>query len=63
MKDSFVAIGAGSCLGRTCMKWNSDGELSPLDLALVMARLTQVDQELTVLPQHSGMVTACRASR
>jgi hypothetical protein len=59
MGDFSVAIGAGTCLGRTCMKWSPDGDLSPLDLALVMARLTQVDQELTVLPQHSVMVKAC----
>ncbi|MFN6338107.1 MAG: hypothetical protein ACK41W_05175 [Cyanobacteriota bacterium] len=40
------------------MKWSLDGDLSPLDLALVMGRLAQVDQELTVLAHHSVMVTA-----
>lgn len=39
----------GSCLGRTCMKWGSDGELSALDLCLVLERLAQVDQEVTSL--------------
>lgn len=58
MGDSTVATGAGTCLGRTCLKWTSDGELSPLDLALVMGRLAQVDQELAVLPMPNLEVTA-----
>lgn len=62
MGDFTVAIGAGSCLGRTCMEWSSDGELSPMDLALVLGRLAQVDQELALLPQHNLEVTACRSS-
>jgi len=28
-----------SCLGRTCLKWSADGELSALDLGLVLERL------------------------
>lgn len=35
-----------TCLGRTCLKWSSDGELTSVDLLLVMERLAQVDQEL-----------------
>lgn len=58
MGDSTLAVSANSCLGRTCLKWSPDGELSPLDLALVMGRLAQVDRELTVLAHHSVMVTA-----
>lgn len=38
-----------SCLGRTCLKWQADGELTPLDLRLVLERLAQVDQDATVL--------------
>jgi hypothetical protein len=38
-----------SCLGRTCLKWSADGELTALDLGLVLERLAQVDQELTGL--------------
>ena len=38
-----------TCLGRTCMKWSSDGELTALDLCLVLERLAQVDQEVTGL--------------
>jgi hypothetical protein len=36
-----------TCLGRTCLKWGSDGELTTVDLLLVLARLAQVDQEVT----------------
>jgi len=28
-----------TCLGRTCLKWGVDGELSALDLCLVLKRL------------------------
>jgi len=42
-----------TCLGRTCLKWGVDGELSTLDLCLVLKRLAQVDSELTRLPQDS----------
>jgi hypothetical protein len=31
------------------MKWSSDGELTALDLCLVLERLAQVDQEVTGL--------------
>jgi hypothetical protein len=39
-----------------------DGELSSLDLALVMGRLAHVDQELAVLPLHNLGITACPLS-
>ena len=39
---SPITINSSSCLGRTCMKWGIDGELSALDLDLVMERLAQV---------------------
>jgi len=42
-----------TCLGRTCLKWSADGELSALDLGLVLERLAQVDAELTGLRQNS----------
>lgn len=41
--------GSVSCLGRTCLKWEADGELTPLDLRLVLERLALVDQDATVL--------------
>jgi hypothetical protein len=30
-------------MGRTCLKWSADGELTALDLGLVLRRLAQVD--------------------
>jgi hypothetical protein len=57
MKDSsYTAITSApvptdwpdsTCLGRTCLKWGSDGELTTVDLLLVLERLAQVDQEVT----------------
>jgi hypothetical protein len=38
-----------TCLGRTCLKWSADGELTALDLNLVLERLAQVDQAVTGL--------------
>lgn len=51
MKDSNQSQGRRTsrsmdCLGRTCMKWGANGELTSLDLNLVMARLATVDQEV-----------------
>jgi hypothetical protein len=36
MTDALQTPGASDCLGRTCMKWGSDGELAALDLCLVL---------------------------
>ncbi|QPN70933.1 hypothetical protein [Synechococcus sp. CBW1108] len=41
------------CLGRTCLKWSADGELTSVDLLLVLERLAQVDQEVTGLSTAS----------
>lgn len=49
MTDSPQPNGPGSCLGRTCLQWSADGELTAVDLSLVMARLAQVDQEVAAL--------------
>ncbi|WP_411869024.1 hypothetical protein [Vulcanococcus limneticus] len=53
MADPTIAISASSCLGRTCLKWGADGELTALDLDLVMDRLAQVDQDVAALRQDS----------
>jgi hypothetical protein len=37
------------CLGRTCMKWGQDGELSSLDLLEVLERLGEADAEASGL--------------
>ena len=48
-----ITIDASSCLGRTCLKWGVDGELTALDLALVRERLALVDQDGATLDQDS----------
>lgn len=53
MANSTITINSSSCLGRTCMKWGIDGELSALDLDLVMERLAQVDQDVAALRQDT----------
>lgn len=54
MTDSNLLNAPGSCLGRTCLKWGADGELTALDLSLVLERLSQVDGELTALYQDTA---------
>jgi len=53
MANPTIMINASSCLGRTCMKWGMDGELSALDLDLVMERLARVDQDVAALRQDT----------
>ena len=48
-----------NCLGRTCLKWGADGELTPMDLLLVLERLSQVDQQLTGLHTDSPDSQPC----
>ena len=59
MTDSTFLIGAGSCLGRTCLQWSADGELTAFDLHLVLDRLAQVDQAGTALYQGRLNREAC----
>jgi len=51
MTDSATTISISNCLGRTCMKWGADGELTANDLALVLERLAQVDGAVTAVNQ------------
>jgi len=53
MTDSLQTPDISDCLGRTCLKWGSDGELAALDLCLVLERLAQVDLEMMALRQES----------
>ena len=53
MRDSLQKPIDRDCLGRTCLKWSADGELTALDLCLVLQRLAQVDQEVTALRTDS----------
>jgi hypothetical protein len=56
----IVTMTPGSCLGRTCLKWGPDGELTALDLELVLLRLAEVDQDVSALVEGTlGSQTCC----
>jgi hypothetical protein len=59
MTDSTQLINTTSCLGRTCLKWGADGELTALDLELVMERLAQVDHDVASLRQQTSNPQPC----
>ena len=44
----------GACLGRTCLSWQSDGELSPTDVDLILERLCQVDEQACQALREAG---------
>ncbi len=48
-----------SCLGRTCLKWQPNGELTALDLQLVLERLALVDQDANVLVDRACEPLPC----
>ena len=54
-----AASGAVDCLGRTCLKWGADGELTAQDLGLVLERLAQVDQQVTTHHQQTDTPQPC----
>ena len=48
-----------TCMGRTCMKWSADGELTDLDLQLILERLGQVDHQMSnAHPKGRGLPVA-----
>ena len=49
MSESIITPIVSDCLGRTCLQWGCDGELTALDLGLVLERLAQVDLEMASL--------------
>ena len=51
---------AADCLGRTCLKWSANGELTSIDLLLVLERLAQVDQQVSGLCLDSLDSQPCR---
>jgi len=59
MTDSLAIPTACDCLGRTCLKWGADGELTALDLRLVMQRLALVDPEVTALQEETPDQQPC----
>ncbi len=61
MANSNTRNQATTCLGRTCLKWGADGELTALDFDLVMERLAQVDRDVAALSED-GLNQASPAS-
>jgi hypothetical protein len=59
MMDSTSLNDPSDCLGRTCLKWGTDGELTAQDLSLVMERLAQVDQEVATQYQATPDFQPC----
>jgi len=53
MADCIHRLNVSDCLGRTCLKWSADGELTALDLQLVLERLARVDQQISSLHQST----------
>ena len=53
MADPTITINASGCMGRTCLKWGVDGELTALDRALVLERMAKVDPDVAVLRQDT----------
>ncbi|KEF41649.1 MAG: hypothetical protein ER33_10270 [Cyanobium sp. CACIAM 14] len=40
-----------TCMGRTCLTWRTDGELSERDHALILQRLCEADAQACGLPE------------
>ena len=57
MAEPTITIQSGSCLGSTCLQWGADGDLTALDLGLVLERLALVDQDLA-----EQRLSPCQAS-
>lgn len=55
LSRSSVLNRSDSCLGRTCLKWSQNGELTALDLQLVLDRLCQVDDVASALLESSPL--------
>jgi hypothetical protein len=47
--QTIGSITTSCCLGITCLKWRTDGELSALDLRLVIERLARVDRHVAAI--------------
>ena len=45
------AQGLENCLGRTCLKWGGDGELTSPDMEAVLRRLADIDHDLAAALQ------------
>jgi hypothetical protein len=51
--DNKPVPARSDCIGFTCMKWSTSGELSEIDLQKVMERLATVDPNLVIMSSCS----------
>lgn len=61
MVNDTQALQQDTCLGRTCMKWSADGELTEIDFQLIMERLVSSDQNYRDVVEAEGL--ACHQLR
>ncbi|MEB3263043.1 MAG: hypothetical protein VKJ66_01580 [Synechococcus sp.] len=54
MQEASRTRPSSGCLGRTCLKWGADGDLTALDRDLVLQRLAQVDEQVAALLQPTA---------
>jgi hypothetical protein len=54
-------ISTSGCLGLTCLKWRTDGELSAFDLRQVLVRLARVDRHVAAIWGNSLDLEPCPA--
>jgi len=55
------SISTSGCLGLTCLKWRTDGELSAFDLRQVLVRLARVDRHVAAIWGNSLDLEPCPA--
>ena len=57
---SIASPSASDCLGRTCLKWGADGELTTFELSLVLERLALAAVPLSgVNPEEQPRRSRC----
>ena len=47
--DASSGSEKATCLGRSCLKWGADGELSAIDMQSILLRLSNVDEQASTL--------------
>jgi hypothetical protein len=47
--DCYSVPEKATCLGRSCLKWGDDGELSAVDMQSILQRLSSVDEQASAL--------------
>jgi len=47
--DASSGSEKATCIGRSCLKWGDDGELSAVDMQSILQRLSSVDEQASAL--------------